>query len=787
MRIRTLLPILVFALVATGPLFGGTVSSALDSRLANLEQDEHIPVIVHFDRQVDLSRFTGGRSTAGELIVALKQAATDGQAAFLARLHAFGVDGDVRSFWINNSIALEATEPLIRLMAGFPEVRLIDEDTTGFRPMPVVSPHPAPAVWNVETVRGDHVWETYGLDGSGVVIGSMDSGFDPDHPAITDKWRGGGNSWLDLIDGLPDPYDGHGHGTHTIGTMVGGDGPGPFLPDIGLAPGATFIAVKMFADDGSWVESDFFAAAQWMLDPDDDPQTDDFPHVINNSWGLISSWDDFHTATQAWRTAGIIPVACIGNNGPGAATTWSPADYDNVIGVGATNVFDELCDFSSRGPSPDGWAWPGDGRKPDLSAPGESVISSVPGGQYEAWNGTSMATPHVAATVALMLQADPGLDLEEILTRLMVSAVDLGDPGYDHGIGYGRLDCFAAVTSVESGGFLVTGPGPDYDNGPIVRLYTPEQDAEAGHQFSAYGVPHYGVNVSCGDIDGDGRSEIITGAGPGDVFGPHVRGFSLLDSPVPGVSFLAYGTNKFGVNVAAGDIDADGFCEIVTGAGPGAVFGPHVRGWNYDGSGGVTAIPGISYFAYGTPKWGVNVSCGDIDGDGYDEIVTGAGPGAVYGPHVRGWNWDGGPTISPIAGVSFLAYGTNRMGINVTCGDVDGDGIDEIVTGPGPSFYFGAHVRGWNCDGSAVTPMAGISFFAWSPDDLRYGANVFSGADLNGNGRDELVVGQGPDPEADTWVKVYMYEDSQTIEWFSLEAFGDMGLAEGANVAAGRF
>jgi len=76
--------------------------------------------------------------------------------------------------------------------------------------------------------------------------------------------------------------------------------------------------------------------------------------------------------------------------------------------------------------------------------------------------------------------------------------------------------------------------------------------------------------------------------------------------------------------------------EVVTGAGPGAVFGPHVRAWDYDGGSGVTQVPGVSYFAYGTPKWGVNICCGDIDGDGYDEIVTGAGPGAVYGPHVRG-------------------------------------------------------------------------------------------------------------------------------------------------------
>jgi hypothetical protein len=303
--------------------------------------------------------------------------------------------------------------------------------------------------------------------------------------------------------------------------------------------------------------------------------------------------------------------------------------------------------------------------------------------------------------------------------------------------------------------------------------------------YFAYGTPKWGVNVCTGDIDGDGYDEIVTGAGPGAVYGPHVRGWKLYYGQavtMSGVSFFAYGTLKFGVNVTCGDVDGDGIDEIVTGAGPGAVFAPHVRGWNYDGTGEVTSIPGVSYFAYGTPKWGVNVSAGDIDGDGYDEIVTGAGPGAVYGPHVRGWNVDGGAATSK-PGVSYFAYGTLNYGVNVTCGDVDGDGIDEIITGAGPGAVFAPHVRGWDYDGSSVTPLPGLSFFAWN--DFRFGANVFAGADLNGDGRAELVVGCGPDPDAGSEVKVYEYDGSGQTLWFSLEAFP--GMTWGTNVAAGSF
>ncbi len=172
------------------------------------------------------------------------------------------------------------------------------------------------------------------------------------------------------------------------------------------------------------------------------------------------------------------------------------------------------------------------------------------------------------------------------------------------------------------------------------------------------------------------------------------------------------------------------------------MFGPHVRAWNYDG-GTLTSIAGVSYFAYGTLKYGVNVACGDIDGDGMEEIITGAGPGSVFGPHVRGWNYDGG-TLTPISGVSYFAYGTNQFGVNVACGDLDGNGDDEIITGPGPGVVFGSHVRGWDVSGGTASALPGVSFFAY-PAHLLYGARVGTG-DLDGDGIDEILTTLGPGP-----------------------------------------
>jgi len=274
---------------------------------------------------------------------------------------------------------------------------------------------------------------------------------------------------------------------------------------------------------------------------------------------------------------------------------------------------------------------------------------------------------------------------------------------------------------------IVSGPGPGMTNPPRVRLTPPSHHGAWDAEFSAYGASQYGVNVTVGQFDTDPASEILTGAGPGPIYGPHVRGFDTAGTPLPGLNFLAYGT----------------------------------------------------------PKWGVNVAAGDIDGDGFDEVITGAGPGAVFGPHVRGWNIDGGAS-SPIPGLSWLAYGTNKFGVNVACGDVDGDGVEEIITTPGPGGVFGAHVRGWNYDGSNLTSLNGLSFFAWSSMDLRYGARSWARSDFDGDGRTELLVSAGPDPAVGGLVKAFSYDGTTVTEWFGLEP-SDSGWTHGTSVAAGRF
>ncbi|MFN7975001.1 MAG: hypothetical protein U0166_22060 [Acidobacteriota bacterium] len=307
--------------------------------------------------------------------------------------------------------------------------------------------------------------------------------------------------------------------------------------------------------------------------------------------------------------------------------------------------------------------------------------------------------------------------------------------------------CGAASTS---GVDYVVGQGLAAPNGNAVRVYNNLGIATATN-FTAYGANGYGTNVSSGDINGGTTAEILTGPGPGPVYGPQVRAFQPDGTPINKVNFYAYGTLKYGVNVASGSLDADAFDEIISGAGPGVVFGPHVRGWNFDNV-ALTAIAKVSYFAYATLAYGVNIEEGDLDNDNFSEILTGPGPSPAFGSQIRGWNVDGG-IVSSISKINFNAFTLIGYGTNVAGGSVDADPFAEIAAAPGPGPTHPTRFLGFNYDNASITPLAG---FDVTPYGTPYGGRVNLG-DLDADGTADLVCGPGPAPGAAATVRGYVY------------------------------
>lgn len=422
----------------SSPVAAAEITPALDHAAASAPPGKRLPVIVTLRSQVDPDRFAGSPRA---LVAALRRTAARTQPGVVA-----DADAPVERFWLVNAIALDATGPEIRALVADPEVASVDPDG----PVEVAASDPSsvPAAgqaWGVPATGAPVAWRRTGLTGAGVRIGSIDTGVDATHPALAGKVV----AWHDFVAGRTQPYDDNGHGTHTIGTMVGAAVGGA---PIGVAPGASVVVAKAMGRDGYGTGSAILAAAQWMTDPDGDPATPDQPQVVNNSWGTTTKDDPwFRPMVRQWLALGIVPVFAAGNAGPGPGTIASPADYPETLAVGATTRSGAVAAFSSRGPvvwtDPDGQG-PAAGTplaKPDLVAPGEDITSSVPGGGYQSDSGTSMAAPHVAGAVALLRQGAPNLTAEETMDLLRRSAADRGPVGPDPDYGAGLLDIPAAL------------------------------------------------------------------------------------------------------------------------------------------------------------------------------------------------------------------------------------------------------------------------------------------------------------------------------------------------------
>ena len=453
-----------------------TIEPSLLKQLIESEGDR-APIIVEVKAVADLGAALDEpdpdqrRQSVAASLQSTAQSSQAGALAVLTEREALGASANVRSLWIVNALAADADLETVLALAARPEVRIVRRDreyriNDQPQTLPGARPDDQGVGWNIAQVRADLVWNALKVDGTGVVVANIDTGVDFLHPALQAQYRGYDShglhrhacNWFDATgDGTTYPVDGNGHGTHTMGTIVGGEG-------IGVAPGATWIAVRAFNSQGAGLESWLHAAMQWIVDPGPGCTP---PGVVNNSWS--NAWggtDVFRSDVQVMRAAGIFAPFAAGNDGPDSGSIDAPASYPEALSVGAVTSDDVMANFSSRGPS----TWYGSNLvKPEVSAPGVNVRSSLPGGGYGENNGTSMATPHVAGLAALLLQADSSLTVDQVETAIKETAVRFGSPIPNNSYGWGRIDAYAAVATTTDAGTLTGVVTRASDGAPIAN------------------------------------------------------------------------------------------------------------------------------------------------------------------------------------------------------------------------------------------------------------------------------------------------------------------------------
>ena len=439
--------------------------------------------LIFLSKQADLSRAASlpNKLEKGRYVYeTLHTLAERTQKPILEKLKALGVE--YRPYWAANMIWAAGDLAAVQAVAGLPDVAHLyaNPKVQLDQPEKPVETGPrSPSLgleWNIHLVNADDVWAA-GFTGQGAVIGGADTGYAWDHPALKNQYRGWDGStanhnytWHDSIHsditgggnrcGIDSkiPCDDGIHGTHTMGIMVGDDGAGN---QIGMAPGARWIGCRNM-EDNTGTPATYAECYQWFIAPTDlnnaNPDPSKAPDVINNSWYCpeaegCTDPNVLLTVVNNVRAAGILTVHSAGNQGPTCSSIrYAAGMYDASFSVGNTMSNDEIYSSSSRGPV----TADGSGRlKPDISAPGTGIRSSIPGG-YTSLTGTSMAAPHVAGLAALLISARPELagqvvQIEYIINHSAIPRTTTDGCGNlpataipNNTYGWGRIDAWAA-------------------------------------------------------------------------------------------------------------------------------------------------------------------------------------------------------------------------------------------------------------------------------------------------------------------------------------------------------
>lgn len=370
------------------------------------------------------------RQTVGRYLVTLdvSDITARGRIAALTQIQ----QGKVLHTYQNiSALAVELPQAALAALTRDPAVKTIEPDAIATIS---ASEDELAASWGVDHIDAEQTWSAEtgaGVTGAGIDVAVIDTGIDKEHPDLAGAVVGG-ISFLNNGVTSTKYRDDNGHGTHVAGTIGARDnGTGV----VGVAPQVRLYAVKVLDRTGSGYYSDIIAGIDWAISKKVD--------IINMSLGGPADLDSLKAVCDKAYNSGIVVVAAAGNDGGvlGEDTVGYPAHYESVIAVAATDNTDLRAYFSSTGPAV------------EISAPGVGIKSTIPGGGYATWSGTSMASPHVAGTVALLKAAHPADAASALRTRLAEMADDLGTAERDVLYGYGLVDAHMAGATSEPSQF----------------------------------------------------------------------------------------------------------------------------------------------------------------------------------------------------------------------------------------------------------------------------------------------------------------------------------------------
>ncbi len=351
------------------------------------------------------------------------------------------------NLWLADGVAVSGTKAEIQDLAKHEDIEIVDVNPMFSIPEILQTPlEDTPEVvdgsaWGVAKIGAPEVWGGFGR-GDGIIVGHLDTGVDDTHPALAGKVAA-----FEEFDNLGNPlgsatHDSGSHGTHTGGTICGRNYRGV---NIGVAPNAQ-LASALVLPGGSGSFAQIVAGMQWAVAQNAD--------IISMSLGGIGYTTQWNLPVLNTLLSGVLLVASIGNSGHG--TSGGPGNDLFALGVGATHHLDAVAGFSCgqtlvQVPH-DRLQLPLTYMKPDISAPGVQVLSSIPGDDLAAFNGTSMAAPHMAGAAALVLSAVPGLKGDPLAVRgiFLGTVEDYGEAGRDQRFGFGRLDVLSAAETAVS-------------------------------------------------------------------------------------------------------------------------------------------------------------------------------------------------------------------------------------------------------------------------------------------------------------------------------------------------